>query len=45
MPPLGLPASHNGGSLVDALQAYYGKGPTLTDDQLRIARAILRAEA
>jgi hypothetical protein len=30
--------------IVEAVQAYYRKGPALTDDQLRIARAILRSE-
>ena len=30
--------------IVEAVRAYYRRGPALTDDQLRIARAILRAE-
>ena len=29
--------------IVEAVKAYYRKGPTLSDEQLRIARAILRA--
>jgi len=29
--------------IVEAVRAYYGSGPALTDDQRRIARAILRA--
>lgn len=30
--------------IVEAVKAYYRKGPVLTDEQLRIAKAILRAE-
>jgi hypothetical protein len=30
--------------IVDAIAAYYGDRPLLTDEQRRIARAILRAE-
>jgi hypothetical protein len=28
--------------MVEAVRAYYGTGPALTDEQKRIARAILR---
>jgi hypothetical protein len=30
--------------MVEAVKAYYRKGPMLADDQPRIARAILRTE-
>jgi len=30
--------------IVEAVRAYYGAGPALTDDQRRIARAILRSD-